>query len=616
MVEAAIARLFLPEFDRVAARLDAELDNVRAALAWLDEAGEPEAGLRLAAAMFLHWMVRDAYREGRRHLERALERADRAPTPARAMALTGAGWLAHLQGDREAAAPLLTEGLAVARAAGDREVEAVALAFLGFVEQEQGDDERATRGMEAALALHLELEAAPGAGRGQPWTPGMPTQVTALCANLAQVALARNDLAAAERYLAEARRRRQALGRGWLQSSIARCQGDLALAHGDQEGALAAYRESLEVARDRGERRFLAEAIAGIAGVDVARGQPERAARLLAAAAALREQLGAPQGWGRPVHESAAAAARAALPPEAFAAAWAAGTALPLEEAITEALQAADPAGVATPAPTAPDLAVAAGLTAREAEVLRLLAQGSERPRDRRVPLAQPAHDQRPRHPPADQTGPRVAHRRRHLRRPPRPRLSPHRRIAQNCWFRCSAFTAKSGSSVLARAPAGSGIMVHVQVPDTQHPGRSTRRSQRLGDAHTEERAARCLPTTGAARAAETRHGRYERPPAPTAARKDGERMNTRRVDPAPGLLGRRAHAPHRPRSPGRRRRRACHHRAAPHRPCSRARKHKETTMNQSTPSTDPRPSSWCTAASPTPPRAGAASSIGCRARG
>ena len=75
----------------MAARLDAELDNVRAALAWLDEAGEPEAGLRLAAAMFLHWMVRGAYREGRRHLERALARADRAPTTARAMALTGAG---------------------------------------------------------------------------------------------------------------------------------------------------------------------------------------------------------------------------------------------------------------------------------------------------------------------------------------------------------------------------------------------------------------------------------------------------------------------------------------------------------------------------------------------
>jgi tetratricopeptide (TPR) repeat protein len=195
MVEAAIARLFSPEFDEVVARLDAELDNVRAALAWLDEADEPEVGLRLAAAMFLHWYVRGAYREGRRHLERGLARADRAPTSARAMALTGAGYLARQHGDREAAPPLMTEGLAVARAAGDREVEAVALAFLGFVHLEQGDYDQAAH------------QTAAGAGRGQPWTSGLLTQAVALCGNLVQVALARNDAAAAERYLAEAPRR-------------------------------------------------------------------------------------------------------------------------------------------------------------------------------------------------------------------------------------------------------------------------------------------------------------------------------------------------------------------------------------------------------------------------
>ena len=112
-----------------------------------------EEGLRLAAAMFLHWRVRSAYREGRGHLERALRRASRTPTSARAMALIGAGWLAFQHGDREAAAPLLTEGLAVAQTAGDRVSEAVAMAFRSAQALEQGDLERSTAGMKAALVF-------------------------------------------------------------------------------------------------------------------------------------------------------------------------------------------------------------------------------------------------------------------------------------------------------------------------------------------------------------------------------------------------------------------------------------------------------------------------------
>jgi non-specific serine/threonine protein kinase len=77
------------------------------------------------------------------------------------------------------------------------------------------------------------------------------------------------------------------------------------------------------------------------------------------------------------VHEGAAAAAQAALPPEAFAAAWEAGTALPLEDAIAEALDVGDPDDGMSLPPTMLDPAVAIGLTARECEVLRLLAQGS-----------------------------------------------------------------------------------------------------------------------------------------------------------------------------------------------------------------------------------------------
>jgi DNA-binding NarL/FixJ family response regulator len=71
------------------------------------------------------------------------------------------------------------------------------------------------------------------------------------------------------------------------------------------------------------------------------------------------------------------ATARRALGPAAFAAAWETGAALPLAAAVAEALaDDPSPAFAASGAATASDPAAALGLTAREADVLRLLAQG------------------------------------------------------------------------------------------------------------------------------------------------------------------------------------------------------------------------------------------------
>lgn len=53
-------------------RLDAERDNLRAALAWAAESGETEVGLRIAAALWVYWLWRGHGREGRDHLERLL----------------------------------------------------------------------------------------------------------------------------------------------------------------------------------------------------------------------------------------------------------------------------------------------------------------------------------------------------------------------------------------------------------------------------------------------------------------------------------------------------------------------------------------------------------------
>jgi non-specific serine/threonine protein kinase len=121
----------------------------------------------------------------------------------------------------------------------------------------------------------------------------------------------------------------------------------------------------------------LAKTLAGVAAVVAVQGRMERSVRLAAAAAALREQIGVPtEEWQRATYDHALELARSAISPEAYQEAWAAGFAVPLPDAIAEALAAAEPA--ASPSnPTEPtDPAARAGLTPREGQVLRLLVDG------------------------------------------------------------------------------------------------------------------------------------------------------------------------------------------------------------------------------------------------
>jgi hypothetical protein len=88
-----------------------------------------------------------------------------------------------------------------------------------------------------------------------------------------------------------------------------------------------------------GHKQGMAENLEGLAAVAAAQAQPERAARLFGAAEALRTAVGAPRPHAeRAEHERHFAAARAALGEEAFAAAWGAGRAMPLEAAVSYAL--------------------------------------------------------------------------------------------------------------------------------------------------------------------------------------------------------------------------------------------------------------------------------------
>ena len=371
MAETLSEHVWVPGYEQVLARLDAEHDNVRAALAWAEMAGEHELGLRLARAMINFWVVRGHYREGRASLERALGWGEPVPSPERVRALVGVGWLATLQGEYELANASLTEALRISQTITSPMTEATALHGMALLNLHRGHYDEAATWMEGALVLYRELESTVVAG---------PQYVSSAYALLGRISLARGDAAAAEAFLEEGLRGLRALGFTWRIADTIRSLGDLARDRGDLTGAMTRYAESVKLAQEHGDRLFLAAALCGVASVAVAQGQSDRAARLYGAASAMREQIGASiEGWERPAQERGEAAVRAALSPEAFATAWAVGETLSLEDVIAEALTGLAPADGASPLPS-PEAAILAGLTVREREVLHLVvARKSDR---------------------------------------------------------------------------------------------------------------------------------------------------------------------------------------------------------------------------------------------
>ena len=366
LAEQAEPRLLQPGQEDWLDRLAAEHDNARAALARLAARGERERFLRLATALRYFWFVRGHFREGRGWLERALAGSEAAPAALRAKALGVVGTIAMFQGDYPAAAALKGESLALAREAGDDAQVALQLEGFALLAFRHEAYDRAAGHLEEALALLRR--------HGEPAPVARPL-FSLVLANLGYAAYARGDLAGAAARYEEAIDLQEAMGYGWGAVQSLAGLGRVAFVRGDAPGALGHYRRSLVLAWDCGEREGVAAALAGVAGAAAALEEPERAARLLGAVEALNEALGLlVPPLERASQERAARAARSALGDAAFAAARATGRALPLARAVAEATDPDFVPAASQPAPPGSDLP--AGLSSREAEVLRLVAQG------------------------------------------------------------------------------------------------------------------------------------------------------------------------------------------------------------------------------------------------
>jgi predicted ATPase len=309
-------------------RLEAEIDNFRAALTWsLLEPTELDAGLRLAASLVRFWFLDGGTGEGSEWLEALLAHAPQCA--ARVEALSASGFLLVRRGNPGAAHPLLEEAVALARHLGDSCLMAVSLNHLGELFVQEKNLAGARSALEESLALNTE-----GADSSVFWPPYVGLY------NLGEVAEIEGDpdTAAAfyERSLKGARERQDGFRTVPLQllGQLAIDRGDLALAHD-------LLVESLVVARGWGKAGWgVAPVLANLADLAVAEAQPGRALRLAGAAVGLRAERQARLQPSQAARlEARIVPARSALGEAAAARAWAEGHAMTLDMAVSYALQ-------------------------------------------------------------------------------------------------------------------------------------------------------------------------------------------------------------------------------------------------------------------------------------
>ena len=294
-----------------------------------------------------------------------------------------AGWgLGHFgrmaldRGEYQQATALLEESIVLLRRAGDRHGMTWSLLTLARVAERTGDLVRANAIFEEGLTVAREY--------------GDRLVVAWFLGSLGRVARGQGDYARATSLIEQSLAVSRDVGDRWGATWALRSLGRVALAQHDYQRAAALFEECLVLCRDlRGRRRHVSYSLHHLGTIASLHGHPERAVRLYGASDLVRTASGwtlAPSDLAE--RERRLAEARQALGTEQVAAAWAAGQALSLDDAIelglasppvetppvyapppalSQTLQPQPPA--ATPPPPSP-------LSARELEVAALLARG------------------------------------------------------------------------------------------------------------------------------------------------------------------------------------------------------------------------------------------------
>lgn len=426
-------------------RLEAEHDNLRAAIAWLTQQERIEEAMKMATDIMWYRWIRGHFTESRAQLETLLAHPQAAKrTIGRAKALIGAGASALQLGEPDRAKTATMEALSIARECEHPYSVALALIVLSATRMSVEDMDSATTLLEESLVISRELNEiwligiASGNLGEISFIRGEMTRATAYTEKglqagrdvgdrhlmaggfirLARLDLRRGDLERAEPLMHEGVRLLRELGeqrslpfvlaalaqitlrRGdaptaatLVEESLAVAQRTgnrqdtprclMVLAHvarrrGEQDRAVQLLRESIALSQQLGQKFDTAESLEELAAVAIASGDMQAAARLLGATDGLLASVGVSETerWGLTDDGDLTATVRSALGDAAFAGAFGAGQTLTLDEAVTEAIaftpSSTDSGARATPKKSR----IPGGLTPRELEVLRLMADG------------------------------------------------------------------------------------------------------------------------------------------------------------------------------------------------------------------------------------------------
>jgi predicted ATPase/DNA-binding winged helix-turn-helix (wHTH) protein len=312
----------LIETDRAAwlARCDIEHDNFRAALDWLFQTSDVEWSFRLCIALFRFWEMREHLSEGRRWLESVLRVGESGSAQERAKVLVYLSTFATVQRDFSAATDFVERSLSIYQSLGDQWGVAVSMNARAIIACDRQDHSAAQSYFDETLARWRAL--------------GDRVAVARCLHNLANFVSGRGDYAGARTALEEAGRIFKELGdhsgAAWSLNQlgdIAREEGEVDAARELYQRALSAfreaddrwgiarsltdlaqiacderdpvtahtaYREALALFVNLGHKRGIARALEGFACSALGQGDPARALAIAAAAAHLRQRIGAP----------------------------------------------------------------------------------------------------------------------------------------------------------------------------------------------------------------------------------------------------------------------------------------------------------------------------------